>query len=248
MSACHECGGPVERVGEGAFSIVPAYCRECSRTLREAEEKAEQAETIRRALTIAGATPRTLEWSLETYPTEQGGADAVAVAREWVESYRAGSAPNLYLWGDPGSGKTGLAWGIVRELLRDEYRRAREIDLPMRHVASLVDVRQYLAEQRSAIRGERRSSDRASTVPVCVLDDLGAERETEWAVETIGLIIASRYEHLRPTIVTSNYSPDDLSDRLGDAAQGGRLLSRLCSGAVVLRLAATDRRFATNQT
>lgn len=247
MSECRECGVPVERVGDGPFSFTPSHCPECSRRLTDSEERAEQAAMIERALVIAGATPRTLEWSLETYPAEQGGADAVGVAREWIDAYRSGSAPNLYLWGDPGSGKTGLAWGIVRELLRDEYRRSRGSDLPMRNVACLVDVRRYLEERRSAIRGDRRSSDRAGTVPVCVLDDLGAERETEWAVETIGLIVAARYEHLRPTIVTSNYSPDDLSERLGDAAQGGRLLSRLCSGAVVLRLAASDRRFLTRQ-
>lgn len=227
------------------FRYQPQYCAPCSQRIAQAEEEAERTRAIDKALTAAGATPRIRDWSLQTYPQAHGGSEAVEVAREWVDAYRAGNAHNLYLWGRPGSGKTGLAWGIVREVLRDEYRKAKQTGLPMRNAAALIDVRQYLADTRGAIKGERGPAQRASTVPVAVLDDLGAERETAWAVETIGLVVAARYENLLPTIVTSNYAPEELAERLGgsDDAHGARILSRLCAGATVLELRAADRRF-----
>ena len=38
-----------------------------------------------------------------------------------------------------------------------------------------------------------------------VLDDLGAEKTSEWVEETLNLIVNSRYSERRPTIFTSNY-------------------------------------------
>ena len=38
-----------------------------------------------------------------------------------------------------------------------------------------------------------------------MLDDLGAERLTDWVEETMSLIVNTRYNERRPTIFTSNY-------------------------------------------
>ena len=43
-----------------------------------------------------------------------------------------------------------------------------------------------------------------------VLDDLGAERPTDWVEETMNLIVNTRYNDRRPTIFTSNY--EDVPD------------------------------------
>lgn len=248
MTACRECGATVEPLAViGSIEVRPALCPACGAAAASRDEHERRQHLIGAALAAAGATPRMRDWSLDTYPQGHGGADAVAAAREWLERYMDGRAENLYLWGEPGSGKTGLAWGIVREVLRREYAAARDADRPMRNVAALIDVRAYLAEVREGIRTDRHASKRPANVPLCVLDDLGAERDTAWATETLGLVVAARYEAMLPTIVTSNYDPDTLADRLGreDTAAGGRMLSRLCGdGATVLHLAAPDRRIS----
>ena len=43
-----------------------------------------------------------------------------------------------------------------------------------------------------------------------VLDDLGAERLTDWVEETMHLIVNTRYNEKRPTVFTTNY--EDVSD------------------------------------
>ena len=59
-----------------------------------------------------------------------------------------------------------------------------------------------------------------------VLDDLGAEKTSEWVQETLGLVVNTRYSERRPTIFTTNLvdspNPDDLNsmivpDRRADA-------------------------------
>ena len=47
-----------------------------------------------------------------------------------------------------------------------------------------------------------------------VLDDLGAERPTDWVEETMNLIVNTRYNDRKPTIFTSNYEDVPDSDDL----------------------------------
>jgi DNA replication protein DnaC len=67
---------------------------------------------------------------------------------------------------------------------------------------------------------------------VLVLDDLGAIRPSEWVWDTVSLVLNSRYNNMRTTIITTNYpalppgagSPreETLGDRIGE-----RMRSRL---------------------
>jgi len=62
-----------------------------------------------------------------------------------------------------------------------------------------------------------------------VLDDLGAEKTSEWVQETLGLVINTRYNARRPTIVTTNLvDRTENTDPLSFALQvGERSRSRL---------------------
>jgi DNA replication protein DnaC len=49
-----------------------------------------------------------------------------------------------------------------------------------------------------------------------VLDDLGRERPTEWAQETLYLVVNARYQECLATSLTTNLSPVELQARLGE--------------------------------
>jgi DNA replication protein DnaC len=70
-----------------------------------------------------------------------------------------------------------------------------------------------------------------------VIDDLGAEKSSEWAREILYLIIDKRYSDLLPTIITSNLSPKELAEKLDD-----RLVSRLMEDAIVIKIDGKDHR------
>ena len=77
-----------------------------------------------------------------------------------------------------------------------------------------------------------------------VLDDLGAERLTDWVEETMNLIVNTRYNTRRPTIFTSNYEDvpdaDDLDSLL--VRVGFRMHSRLREMCDFLEYAGPDYR------
>ncbi len=62
------------------------------------------------------------------------------------------------------------------------------------------------------------------TADLLVLDDLGAEKTSEWVEETMNLIVNTRYNERRVTIFTSNY-PD-----IPDDTEPNSLLFRIGSG------------------
>jgi DNA replication protein DnaC len=67
------------------------------------------------------------------------------------------------------------------------------------------------------------------TAELLVLDDLGAEKTSEWVEETLNLIVNTRYSERRATIFTSNYEdrPDDTDPNTLLFRIGFRMHSRL---------------------
>ena len=65
------------------------------------------------------------------------------------------------------------------------------------------------------------------SVHLLVLDDLGAEKVSDWVLQVLYLIINRRYENLKKTIITSNFSLKNLAARLGDDRIPSRI-ERMC--------------------
>lgn len=85
------------------------------------------------------------------------------------------------------------------------------------------------------VAGRRRTPtavlEQAARARVLVLDDLGAERTTDWSAGLFTELMAQRYDRQLRTIVTSNLSPSALARRGYD-----RLVSRLAEHGVLLEL------------
>ena len=137
-----------------------------------------------------------------------------------------------YFWGLPGRGKTYAAAAAVRQAVS------------MGHTAKLVTAKGLLdAIKAEWDGGERGVLERAERYELLALDDLGVERPTEWAMETLTGLIDTRVAAGRPTIVTSNYSLGELRDRWG-GMPGMRLASRLGGACERIEMTGPDRRLA----
>lgn len=231
-------------------SVVQLLCSKHAEEERRANEAEEVARRAARYMTRAGATPRLSPFTLASYRRDCGdpeGLAALKVAEGWLASFygsryeradgsvRYRHSTNLLFYGEVGSGKTGLAWGMVRDLC--------EHGIEARHVTfrKLLNEMKDAYAQRVAVEKYLRSVIRA---PVLCLDDLGSEVPTKWAREQLLGIVDERYERCLPTIYVSNYDPDDLSERLShdDPIVGGRIVSRMTDGAVQHRFKSADRR------
>ena len=120
-------------------------------------------------------------------------------------------------------GKTHLGVAILRQVITT--RGARGI---------FYDTRDLLRVIRSTYDPLNQVAETDVLKPVVdadmlVLDDLGAEKTSEWVQETLGLVVNTRYNAKRATIFTSNLvdSPDN-TDPQGFIFQlGARTRSRL---------------------
>lgn len=73
---------------------------------------------------------------------------------------------------------------------------------------------------------------------VVLLDDLWQEKMSDWVKERLYIIFNERYNRRLPTIITSNYSLDELSVRVGHPA----LISRIKHLSAVVEFVGDDKR------
>lgn len=135
-----------------------------------------------------------------------------------------------YLWGTCGTGKTYAAACAVRMVALDGGR------------AKLMTAKALLDGIKAEWDGgERDVLQRAERYDLLALDDLGMERPTDWAKETITRLIDTRTMRGLPTIITSNYRLGQLRDIWG-GVEGDRLASRIMGACERVEMSGPDRR------
>jgi len=144
----------------------------------------------------------------------------------------------LFLDGAPGVGKTHLAVAVLKAIVEKSGARAL-----------FYDTRDLLRVIRSTYDPSIRTTELEVLRPVMtadflVLDDLGAEKTSEWVEETMNLIVNTRYNERRVTIFTSNYLdiPDDTDSNSLLFRIGHRMRSRLHEMCDFLEMDGADYR------
>jgi DNA replication protein DnaC len=128
-------------------------------------------------------------------------APARMAAYRFVEEYPVNKA-GLLLVGKAGRGKTHLAVGIAKALIRE-----KGIECVFYDYADLLKQIQdsYNASVQATELGLLRPVFKTE---VLVLDDLGSVRPTEWRWDTVRLILNTRYNDSLTTIITTNFADE----------------------------------------
>lgn len=195
--------------------------------------------TLRRA----GVPERHLAARFANWDPNPGTGTALAAAQ------RVATAPaNLILIGPWGCGKTRLTASIMAARA-EAWLRAYPTEIissgPEGIAARPPFASRFASvpELLDAIRRSYEYSDEPDPLralraaPLLVLDDLGRERATDWVLERLYVLIDARYGACLPTVMTTNYSLDELARR--DYAA---MVSRLTEDGTVVKITARDQR------
>jgi len=163
-------------------------------------------------------------------------ATALYIAQTLVDTYPK-EQNGLLLLGPCGVGKTHLAVAIALAL------QAKSA------LIRFYDFRELLKLIQESYNTEERTSEWQILAPVrnaevLILDEIGAARPTDWALDTMTQIINHRYNHCQLTLFTSNYTdtptpehPQSLTERVSP-----RIRSRLREMCRTIELAGADYR------
>ena len=177
-------------------------------------------------------------------------AEAHFLAANFAKKCDPRGDKGLLIIGKIGTGKTHLAVGILKELILNR-------GIP----CLFYDYRELLKEIQNSYNATVQTTELDVLRPVfetdvLVLDELGAVKPTEWVWDTVSLILNTRYNDNRTTIITTNFddqpaagasgslSPARAASRgetLGDRI-GERMRSRLHEMCRVITLDGTDFR------
>lgn len=179
------------------------------------------------------------DWNFATTP---GGVDLNAVATCANFSNQQGKPSHgLYIYGDPGVGKTGLAISIIQAVM------ARGID------AMFIRSIDLMNRLRDAIAHGTHDGDDllalVKRVAWLALDDLATERPTPYVLEQLYAIIEDRRSSGLYTVFTSNYSTRELEAqwrpdtvRAGAFHAGKRITERLNEYCLAVHIKSSNLR------
>jgi len=215
-----------------------------------------QLEARRHTLLAAARIPKRYEHcELDNYDTDFPAAnpslaEAHFMASAFAEKYGPHGDRGLLIIGKIGTGKTHLGVGIIKKLILNK-------GVP----CLFYDYRELLKEIQNSYNAAVQTTELDVLRPVfdtevLVLDELGAVKPTEWVWDTVSLILNSRYNDQRTTIITTNFDDqpaasaagsysaaraaaraETLGDRIGE-----RMRSRLHEMCRVITLDGTDFR------
>lgn len=122
----------------------------------------------------------------------------------------------LYLWGKVGTGKTMLSCIVANE-------RAKQ-----KKPSLFLTVPDMLDELRDFDEPKRRANKLRLlyNIPCLIIDDIGAEYQTEWTAAELFRILDARYKSNLQTIINSNFSLEKLTERI-KGYHGERIARRI---------------------
>ncbi|MCC6755349.1 MAG: ATP-binding protein [Solirubrobacterales bacterium] len=156
--------------------------------------------------------------SFDRPPVTEMNPFVVGEIRSWIETMEEKFAQGRGLWlmGDTGTGKTTLAMLVSKAALERN------------HTVAIYSMPKLLARIRAtfdAAAGEESYSDffeRICEVDLLHIDDLGAEKQTDWVLEQLYALVNERYERQKSIVVTTNLTQEELEQQIGP-----RTVSRL---------------------
>lgn len=203
-------------------------CETEKRDKEEAEKKRIEFERKVKNLRRAGFPESNMqEWTFEN--DDMTNSRVTNAMKKYVENFdeMKKQGKGLLLYGSVGTGKTFAACEVANALIDKGY------PVLVTNFARIINALQATFEKQEYIDSFNRFS-------LLVIDDLGIERNTEFAKEQVYNIIDSRYRAGLPMIITTNLSIDKI--KKPDDIENGRIYDRILERCFPIEITGQSRR------
>lgn len=216
----------------GASPVLSSFCDVCGFQMGLRRAQFDPQYKLKDRLKRSGLPTIFSGKRMDPVPEQE---EARGVAREWMLSwdkpYDGGEGnprgdaenpgpplrlPAIALYGLPGRGKSHIICSIAETLVRKF-----NADVQYWPLAALLNkVREGFNDAASQEMkwAAQMAWKRAMEVECLVLDDIGAERPTEWAQEQFQILVDHRYQQELPILLASNIPPGQWDDQFGPRA------------------------------
>lgn len=203
-SKCPKCGK--HRLGiikmHGIEKQVQIMC-ECEKKEEQAKKEAmERKEKLARlqklkslsVLKIIDKDEKIREVRMSDLKETKENQYAIMLAKRYVDKFdmMKVNRQGLLFYGPVGTGKSFIATAIATELLEKEYPVVMTSFIQL-----LTAIRKFTTDEDELI-------NRLNMADLLIIDDLGAENTTDYALEKVYNIIDTRYRCGKPVIITTN--------------------------------------------
>ena len=233
LLTCGECNTPKECEVEvfGTLKKFGCLCKCQSEKYWEEKIKMRQQEEADRIsrLRAEGIQDRNFrDWTFDNDDGSNPGQmdKAMRYCLKWNEMYCDNIG--LILWGNVGTGKTYFAACIANYLIN------LGVPVLMTSFIKLTNALTGFDEDKNAyIRS-------LNNYKLLIIDDLGAERQSDYMLEQVYNIIDSRYKNNQPIIITTNLSLSEIKNP--SDIKYSRIYSRIIEMCVPIKFDGADRR------
>lgn len=203
---CHTRKQYEFKLGDEVYK-VPSMCR-CEQDKRrqeeELEKKRKRMERIKQLKKNSLMDEKFKSCNFDTVAVNDDNRRQFKACQRYAEKFNEMLDKNqgLLLYGDVGTGKTHFACCIGNYVMEH---------LSTVFATSLIKILQKAKSFRNDDDEEAYIS-KLNYADLLILDDLGAERSTDYALEIVYNVIDSRYRSGKPMIVTTNLTLDEMRD------------------------------------
>lgn len=206
---CGQCNTRKEREiiwFDGKPKKVPVMCKcraEEERLKKEQMQKEEEMRSIQRAKISSMMDDTFRTACFANYQIRNGNERHLKVAKKYCIEFSKMYERNqgLLFWGTVGTGKSYTAACIANYLLE-----ANTSVVMTSFVRILQEMQGFDREREEAF------TNKLNSVKLLIIDDLGAERSTDYALEKVYGIIDNRYRAKKPLILTTNLTLQQMQE------------------------------------
>ena len=232
---CHTRKQVAVRMFWGELRTPYCLCKCAAEKLKEQEEEIKRKELINRIKELRKAGFPDSEMVKWTFEKDDHVNDKISlIAKRYVENFprMLKDGKGLIFYGNVGSGKTFMSACIANALIDKGY------PCMMTNFARLINTIGGMFE------GKQKYIDGINEFNLLVIDDLAAERDTEYMNEVVYNIIDSRYRNGKPLIITTNLELKELVTPAD--IKKHRIYSRILEMCIPIEVKGCDRRAVKN--